>query len=94
MLEDLKTTVREGLREMRDRADDLARQGRLRMDMFQAERRLKAAQASLGEAVFGYLIEGAAVSLVDPRIEELVARVRYYQDELNRLTEELKRVTG
>ena len=94
MLEDLKTTVREGLREMRDRADELARQGRLRMDMFQAERRLKAAQASLGEAVYTYLNDGAAVTLDDQRIEELVARVRYYQDELNRLTEELKRATG
>jgi hypothetical protein len=90
MLEDIKTT----LREMRDRADDLARQGRLRMDMFQAERRLKVAEASLGEAVYGYLNEGATVALSDPRIEELHSRVRYYQDEVDRLNEELKRATG
>jgi phage shock protein A len=92
MLDDLKTTIRDGLREMRDRGDELARAGRLRMDIFQTERRLKADFAALGETVFKLVSSGQALDADDPLVAEQIARVKYYQGELTRLRAELERV--
>ncbi len=89
MWQDLKDTVKSGLREVQELGDELTRQGRLRMDIFQAERREQAAARALGETVYAVLADGKSVSPADDRIAELVSRVSYYQDELKRLKSEL-----
>ncbi len=81
--------ARVGQKEARAIGEDLTRQGRLRMDYFQVERRLKSAYASLGEIVCHDLNELRAVNVHDGRIIELMAHIRYYQDELTRLRAEL-----
>ena len=70
--------------------NDLTRQGRLRMDAYQTERRLKSAYSSLGEAVFEDLSALRRVDLNNGRVIELLAHIRYYHDELARLQAELK----
>lgn len=84
LLDDLKQTFRE----IRDVGDDLARQGRLRMDIFQTERRLKSACAALGQASFDILQQGQSVPVDDAAIHDMVGRVQYYHDELIRLRKE------
>lgn len=84
VLDDLKQTFRE----IRDIGDDLARQGRLRMDVFQTERRLKAAYTALGEASFDLLSQAQPVPVDDAAIRDMVTRIRYYHDELSRLRKE------
>jgi hypothetical protein len=91
MWDDIRQTVREGMREIRDKGDELARQARLRMDIFQTERRLKTAYESLGEASYRQLCENRPATIEDPAIAEHMARIRYYGDELTRLHEEQKR---
>ncbi len=85
----LRGSARAGQKEARAIGEDLTRQGRLRMDYFQVERRLKSAYATLGEIVCHDLSELLAVNVHDGRIIELMAHIRYYQDELNRLRAEL-----
>lgn len=77
---------------MRDRGDELARSGRLRMDIFQMERRLKSDYAALGETVCKLAASGQSLSYNDPLIAEHIARVKYYQEELTRLRTELDSV--
>jgi uncharacterized small protein (DUF1192 family) len=89
--EDIRETVREGTRELRDLGDELARQGRLRMDIFQTERRLKSAYGSLGELSYKMLSENRAVVPEETAVTELAARIKYYADELARLKEDLQR---
>lgn len=86
--EDLRDTVREGVRGLRDAGDELARQARLRMDIFQTERRLRAVYGKLGEVVFQRLSENQPVTADDVAISELTARIGYYSDELGRLRRE------
>lgn len=102
-METLSTTSRENLnlphgmhtavRDARSVGSDLTRQGRLRMDAFQTERRLKSAYSSLGEAVFNDLSALRSVNLNDGRVIELIAHIRYYHDELARLRAEMKAKT-
>jgi hypothetical protein len=88
---DLRETVRHGIRELRDVGDDLAQQGRVRMDMFQTERRLKEAYRDLGEAAYQLLGEQQSLAADDPQVNELTARIRYYSEELERLRSEQRR---
>ncbi|MFZ5432624.1 MAG: hypothetical protein ACOZB3_02510 [Calditrichota bacterium] len=88
--EDIRDTVRDGVHEIRTAGDDLARQARLRMDIFQTERRLKSVYGALGEAAFRLLNEKQQVSTDDSAISELSARITYYSDELGRLRSEQK----
>ncbi|MBU0508436.1 hypothetical protein KKH27_06330 [bacterium] len=83
--DDIRDTVREGVREIRVAGDDLAKQARLRMDIFQTERRLKTVYGALGEAAFKLLHENRPVTPEDTAISELAARISYYSDELGRL---------
>jgi len=89
--EDVRDTVRDGVRELRNVGDELARQARLRMDVFQCERRLKMAQTALGEATYELLSRELPVGQDDSTISELTARIRYYSDELGRLREEQRK---
>ena len=88
--DDIRETVRDGARELRNLGDELARQGRLRMDIFQTERRLKTAQSTLGELAYKSLSENRAITPEDATISELTARIKYYSDELIRLKEDLQ----
>ena len=88
--ENVRTSFVGGMRDLRDRGDGLARQGRLRMDLVQAQRRLRRAHEVLGEATHLNLQTEASVDATDPKIVELRERVEYYQDEVRRLQNELK----
>lgn len=89
--DDIRETVRDGARELRNLGDELARQGRLRMDVFQCERRLKSAYGSLGELVYKSLSENKPVSPDETAVAELLARIKYYSDELERLKVDLQK---
>jgi hypothetical protein len=89
--EDIRETVRHGVRELRNAGDELARQGRLRMDVFQTERRMKNACETLGEICYRELSENRPVNTDNTSVAELVSRIKYYQDELVRLREEQKK---
>ncbi|RPH95923.1 hypothetical protein EHM69_02795 [candidate division KSB1 bacterium] len=89
--DDIRETVRDGAREIRNLGDDLARQGRLRMDIFQTERRLKSAHGALGELVYKLLSEGKPIDPAETAVAELTARIRYYSDELSRLQQDLQK---
>jgi len=88
--EDIRDTVRDGVNEIRTVGDDLAKQARLRMDIFQTERRLKTVYGALGEAAYRILSENRPVSHEDTAISELTVRIVYYSDELGRLRKEQK----
>jgi len=80
-----------GLRDLRDRGDEFARQGRLRMDLVQAQRRLRKAYETLGEASFEMLKKEQSIEPKDSRFRELCERVHYYTDEIRRLQEDLRK---
>jgi hypothetical protein len=88
--EDFRETIRGGVRDLRNIGDDLARQGRLRMDIFQTERRLKCAYEALGEAVYLRLSQSLPLA-PDATITELTTRIRYYMVEIDRLKEEQRK---
>ena len=90
LLAGLRNPARAGQREACAIGEDLTRQGRLRMDCYQVERRLKSAYASLGEIVCQDLCELRTVNMNDGRIIELMAHIRYYQDELSRLQADMR----
>jgi len=92
--EDIRDTVRGGFHDLRNVGDELARQGRLRMDIFQAERRLKTAFEDLGRAVHARMAEAHALSTEDPTLAELNVRIGYYTGELKRLHDELQHCGG
>jgi len=89
--DDLRDTVRGGVRDFRNMGDELARQGRLRMDIFQTERRLRSAFEALGEATYTRLHAKLDVDSADPTLSELAGRIHYYSDELTRLRDEQQR---
>jgi chromosome segregation ATPase len=92
--EDVRNTVREGVRELRNIGDELARQGRLRMDIYQAERRLKTAHEELGKAVHERFAASQHVSSDDSVISELRVQITYYEAELKRLHDDLHKASG
>jgi hypothetical protein len=88
--EDFRETVRGGLHDLRNVGDELARQGRLRMDICQTERRLKNAYEDLGRAAHDRISESHPVTVEDSAIGELNLRIGYYCAELKRLHEDLQ----
>jgi hypothetical protein len=88
--DDLRDTVRGGMRDFRNMGDELSRQGRLRMDIFQTERRLRCAFEALGEATYSRLNQKLELNTEDPTLTELTGRIQYYADELTRLREAQK----
>lgn len=87
---DVRQSVRGGLREIQNVGDEIARQGRLHVDIFNTERRLKSAYHSLGETVHRLLSDRMIIAADDPAVIELSSRISYYRDELDRLQTELK----
>ena len=92
--EDVRDTVRGGLRDLRNMGDELARQGRLRMDIYQAERRLKTAHEELGKAVHDRFATSPSIKADDTVIAELRMRITYYEAELKRLHDDLHKAWG
>lgn len=86
--DDVRETVLAGLKDWKDRGDEFARQGRIRMDELQTERRLRGAHEALGAKCHALLANGEAVTMEHPVVSQLSQRVRYYQDELARLRSE------
>ncbi|MCB9357655.1 MAG: hypothetical protein H6505_03690 [Calditrichaeota bacterium] len=86
--EDVRETVVAGLRDWRDKGEELARQGRIRMDEMQTERRLRSANEALGQKCGEMLRNGESIPSDHPVVKELLQRVRYYEDELTRLRSE------
>lgn len=86
--DDVRETVIAGLKDWKDKGDELARQGRIRMDEMQTERRLHSAQEALGQKCHELLSNDEAIRPDHPVIAQLCQRVRYYQDELTRLRSE------
>jgi hypothetical protein len=82
------------MHDLRNVGDELARQGRVRMDIFQTERRLKNAYEELGKAVNARFADNPAVSVSDPALAELNVRINYYAGELKRLHDELQASSG
>ncbi len=91
--EDFRETVRGGMRELRNIGDELARQGRLRMDIYQAERRLRTAFEELGKSVHEHFLEEREVTAGDGVISEIRVRITYYEAEIKRLNEEMQHVS-
>jgi hypothetical protein len=89
--DDFRETVRGGLNDLRNAGDELARQGRLRMDVYQTERRLKNAYEALGEAVYLRISGNLSLTPSDPTLTELTARIHYYCAELDRLRDEQRK---
>jgi len=92
--QDVRDTVREGVRELRNIGDELARQGRLRMDIYQAERRLKTAHEELGKVVHVRFTASHSVTSEDATISELRVQIVYYEAELKRLHDDLHKASG
>ncbi|HEY3294116.1 MAG TPA: hypothetical protein VGL38_01620 [bacterium] len=92
--EDFRETIRGGMRDLRTVGDELARQGRLRMDIYQIERRLKTAYEDLGRATHVRFTQEMTLSTQDTTLTELNVRVVYYERELERLHDELQQSTG
>ena len=86
--DDVRETVLSGMRDLRDKGDELARQGRLRMEESQSERRLRHAQETLGQKCHEMLQAGEVPTLENHAIAGHCERIRYYQDELTRLRTE------
>jgi len=87
--EDIRDTVKGGMKDLRNVGDELARQGRLRMDIFQTERRLKGAYEELGKTVHARFSQGSPAAISDPMIAEVNTRISYYLGELKRLQDEM-----
>lgn len=85
---DVRETVVAGLRDWRDKGEELARQGRIRMDEVQTERRLRSAQEALGAKCSELLSQGESITSEHPVVNLLLQRVRYYEDDLTRLRSE------
>jgi len=78
-----------GLKDLRDRGDDVARSGRLRMDLVQTQRRLRHAYETLGEAAYKCMKSEKSDAVEDPCLAEHCERVDYYRDEMARIRKEL-----
>jgi len=88
--EEFRDTVRGGVRDLKNIGDELARQGRLRMDIHQTDRRLKSAYEELGRVTYTRFGEARPVSTEDPMIAELNVRIGYYLGEMHRLQDEIQ----
>ncbi len=86
--DEVRETVVAGLKDWKEKGDEVARYSRIRMDEFQSERRLRAAHKALGEKCHELLSRGETITTDHPVINQFHQRVHYYQDELARLHSE------
>jgi hypothetical protein len=92
--EDVRDTVLDGMRELRDKGDEFTRRSRIRMDMMQAQRRLRHAYEALGESIFTRIRAGETLTADDTAIRDYCTRVDYYRDELSRLRAEFQKTSA
>jgi ubiquinone biosynthesis protein UbiJ len=88
--ETVRDTVREGVKEMQEKGESLAHQGRLRLDIFGAQRRLDHLLESLGRIYANRVQEGQSVSPSDAEMSAILVEIRKMETELSTLREELR----
>jgi ubiquinone biosynthesis protein UbiJ len=86
----VKDTVRESVKEVQEKGESLAHQGRLRLDIFNAQRRLDRLLESLGRIYANHVQEGRSISPNDPEMSTLLEQTRDTEKELAQLREELR----
>ena len=89
----VKDTVRGGVKEVQERGEALAYQGRLRLDIFSMQRRLDRLLESLGRIYEKRVREGQSVSPDDPEMSAGLAEIKKTETELAGLREELRQAT-
>jgi hypothetical protein len=91
--ETVKDTVRVGVKEMQEKGEALAHQGRLRLDIFGAQRRLDHLLESLGRIYANRVQTGQSVSPDDTEMSALLTEIRKTEAELGALRDELRQAT-
>jgi ubiquinone biosynthesis protein UbiJ len=86
----VKNTVRGGVKEVQERGEVLAHQGRLRFDIFGLQRRLDRQLESLGRFYANRVQEGKSVLPDDPEMASQLAQIQKIEAELAALREELR----
>lgn len=89
--ETVRDTVREGMKDVQEKGESLAHQGRLRLDIFAAQRRLDHLLESLGRIYANRVQEGQSVSPNDAEMSAILVEIRKTETELATLREELRR---
>ena len=85
--------MRGGAKEVQEKGEALARQGRLRLDIFNLQRRLDRQLESLGRIYVNRVQEGQSVSPDDPKMSPHLDRIQEIEKELAAFREDLHRST-
>lgn len=86
----VKDTMREGVKEVQEKGETLARQGRLRLDIFGLQRRHDRRLQSLGRVYANRVQEGQSVSPDDSEMSAQLSQIQETEKELAALREELR----
>jgi ubiquinone biosynthesis protein UbiJ len=86
----VRDTVRESVKEVQERGESLAHQGRLRLDIFSTQRRLDRLLEFLGRIYANHVREDRSISPNDPEMSALLEQIRTTEKELAQLQEELR----
>ena len=89
----VKDTVRGGVKEVQEKGEALARQGRLRLDIFGVQRRLDRQLESLGRIYANRVQQGQSVSPDDLEMSTALAEIQKTEMELAGLREDLRQTT-
>ena len=90
----VKDTVRGGVKEVQEKGEAIAYQGRLRLDIFSMQRRLDRLLQSLGRIYANRVQDGQSVLPDDPEMSAGLAEIKRTETELAGLREELRQATG
>ncbi len=90
----VKDTVRGSMKEVQERGEALAHQGRLRLDIFNMQRRHDRLLESLGRVYANRVQEGRSVLPDDAEMSAMLAEIQKTESELAELREELRQATG
>lgn len=88
--QNVKDTVRGSVKEVQERGEVLAQQGRLRFDIFGLQRRLDRQLESLGRFYANRVQEGKSVLADDPEMASQLAQIQTIEAELAALREKLR----
>ena len=86
----IKDTVRGSVKEVQERGEILAQQGRLRFDIYGLQRRLDRQLESLGRFYANRVQEGKSVLPDDPEMASQLAQIQKLEADLAALREELR----
>jgi ubiquinone biosynthesis protein UbiJ len=90
----VKDTVRGSMKEVQERGEALAHQGRLRLDIFNVQRRHDRLLESLGRVYANRVQEGRSVLPDDAEMSAALAEIQKTESELAELREELRQATS